>query len=147
MFKKRKRNSPRPVTTGKAEPMAEPAATWSRAGEPSPTRRTNLRVNGWIVYRGTTPVATGATQREAIEEASRYLRDPEAGLMHLRPASGDELPPHDTVGFDRPLSAGREVVVRGIDRLVDAAEQAGDVHAANVLKDAAALLRQDSEST
>ncbi len=58
--------------------MAEPAATSSRAGERSATRRTNLRVNGWIVYRGTTPVAAGATQREAIEEASRYLCDPAA---------------------------------------------------------------------
>ncbi len=92
-------------------------------------------------------VATGATQREAVEEASRYLCDPAAGLMHLRPAIGGELPPHDTVGFDHPLSAGREVVVRGIERLVHAAEQAGDVHAAGVLKDAAALLRQDSESS
>ncbi len=67
--------------------------------------------------------------------------------MHLRPAIGEELPSHETVGFDRPLSAGREGVVRGVERLVDAAEQAGDVHAADVLKDAAALLRQDSEST
>ena len=41
--------------------MAEPAATSSSAGEPSATRRTNLKVNGWIVYRGATPVATGAT--------------------------------------------------------------------------------------
>ncbi len=50
--------------------MAEPAATSSRAGEPS-ARRTNFEVNGWIVYRGATPIATGATRREAIEEASR----------------------------------------------------------------------------
>ena len=146
MIKKRKRKRPRPVTTGNGEPMAAPAATSSPAGEPSPGRRTNLRVNGWIVYRGTTPVATGATQREAIDEASRYLCDPEAGSMHLRPALGDELPPHDTVGFDRSSSAGREVVLRGIERLVQAAEQAGDVHAADVLKDAAARLRQASES-
>ena len=124
--------------------MAERAATSSRAGEPPARRRTSLRVNGWVVYRGTTPVATGATQREAIEEASRYLCDPAAGLMHLRPAIGEELPPHETVGSDRPLS-GREVVVRGVEHLVDAAVQAGDVHAVDVLKDVAALLRQDSE--
>ncbi len=127
--------------------MAEPAATSSSAGEPSARQRTNLKVNGWIVYRGTTPVATGATQREAVEEASRYLCNPAAGLMHLRPAIGNELPPHDTVGFDRPLPAGREAVVRGIECLVHAAEQAGDVHAADVLKDAAARLRQASESS
>ena len=114
--------------------MAEPAATSSRAGELPAKRRTNLKVNGWIVYRGTTPVATGATQREAIEEAGRYLCDPAAGLMHLRPAIGDELPPHEAVGVDHPLAAGREVVVRGIERLIRAAEQAGDVHAADVLK-------------
>ena len=66
--------------------------------------------------------------------------------MHLRPSIGDELPPHDAVRFDRPLAAGSEVVVRGIERLIHAAEQAGDVHAADVLKDAAALLRQASES-
>ena len=146
MLERRKRKKPRPVTTGKSEPMAEPAATSSSAGEPSARRRTNLKVNGWIVYRGTTPVATGTTQREAIEEAGRYLCDPEAGLMHLRPAVGDELPPHEAVGFDRPLAVGREVVVRGVERLVHAAEQAGDVHAADVLKDAAALLRHASES-
>ena len=67
-------------------------------------------------------------------------------MMHLRPAIGDELPPHDAVGFDHPLAAGREVVVRGIERLVRAAEQAGDVHAADVLKNATALLRHASES-
>ena len=127
--------------------MAEPAATSSPAAEPPARRRTNLQVNGWIVYRGATPVAAGATQREAVDEASRYLCDPEAGSMHLRPAVGHELPPHDPVGFDRPLSAAREVVVRGIERLVQAAEQAGDVHAADVLKDAAARLRQDSASS
>ena len=127
--------------------MAEPGATSSSAGEPSATRRTNLKVNGWIVYRGATPVATGATQREAVEEAGRYLCDPAAGMMHLRPVIGDELPPHDAVGFDRPLSAAREAVVRGIERLVHAAEQAGDVHAADVLNDAAARLRQASESS
>ena len=147
MLKKRTRKRPRPVTNGENELMPEPAATSSRAGEPSARRRTNLKVNGWIVYRGTTPVATGATQREAIEEASRYLCDPAAGVMHLRPAIGDELPPHETVGFDRPSAAAREVVVRGIERLVHAAEQAGDIHAADVLKDAAARLRQASESS
>lgn len=147
MFKKRKQKEQRPVATGEGEPMAEPAATSSSAGEPSATRRTNLKVNGWIVYRGATPVATGATQRQAVEEAGRYLSDPAAGMMHLRPAIGDELPPHDTVGFDRPLSAAREAVVRGIERLVHAAEQAGAVHAADVLNDAAARLRPASESS
>ena len=147
MFKKRKRKGQRPVTTGEGEPLAEPAATSPRAVEPSARRRTNLKVNGWIVYRGTTAVATGATQREAIEAAGRYLSDPAAGLMQLRPATGDELPPHETVGFDRPLSAAREAVVRGIERLVHAAEQAGDVHAADVLNDVAARLRQASESS
>ena len=127
--------------------MAEPAAAPSSAGEPSARQRTNLKVNGWIVYRGTKPVATGATQREAIEEASRYLCDPATGLMHLRPAIGNELPPRGAIGVDHPLAAGREVVVRGIERLVHAAEQAGDGHAADVLKDAAALLRQASESS
>lgn len=48
--------------------MAEPAATSSPAGERPPRRRTNLKVNGWIVCRGATPVATGATEREAIDE-------------------------------------------------------------------------------
>lgn len=127
--------------------MPEPATTSSPAGEPPARRRKNLKVNGWIVYRGATPVATGATEREATDEARRYLCDPAGGLMRLRPVIGDELPPHDTVGFDRPLSAGREVVVRGIERLVQAAEQAGDVHATDVLKDAAARLRQDSASS
>ena len=143
----KKRKWPRPVTTGEGKPMAEPAATSSPAGEPPPRRRTNLKVNGWIVYRGATPVATGATEREAIDEARRYLCNPAGGLMHLRPATGDELPPHDVVGFDRPLSAGREAIVRGIERLVQAAEQAGDVHAADLLNDAAARLRQDSASS
>ncbi len=146
MLKQRKRKRPRPVATGESEPMAEPAATSSSAGKPSARRRTNLKVNGWILYRGTTPVATGATQREAVEEASRYLCDPAAGLMHLRPAIGNELPPHEAIGSDHPLAAAREVVVRGIERLVQAAEQAGDVHAADVLKDAAARLRQASDS-
>ena len=146
MHKQRKRNRPRPVATGESGPPAEPAATSSSGGEPSARPRPNLKVNGWIVYRGTTPVATGATQREAVEEASRYLCDPAAGLVHLRPAIGDELPPHDTVGLDHPLAAGREAVVRSIERLVHAAEQAGDVHAADVLKDAAARLRPASES-
>lgn len=145
MFKKGKR--PRPVTTGEGEPLAEPAATSSPAGEPPARRRTNFKVNGWIVYRGATPVATGATEREAVEEASRYLCDPAAGSMHLRPAIGDELPPHDAGGFDRPLSAAREAAVRGIERLVHAAQQAGDVHAADVLKDAAARLRPVSPSS
>ena len=136
----------------------------SPSGPASPaSRRTRGRrgMASELVRRGesTTAIQQAGTWRNpqmvaryasaiAVEHgAGRYLSDPAAGMMHLRPAIGNELPSHETVGFDRPLSAGREAVVRGIERLVHAAEQAGDVHAADVLNDAAARLRQASEST
>ena len=102
---------------------------------------------GWIVVRGAMPVATGASQREAIEEASRYATDPATGLMHLQPATADELAEsRETIESGHPWPAGRAVIMRSVERLVQAAEEAGDVHTVGVLTDTVALLRQASAS-
>ena len=113
-----------------------------------------LKVNGrlapagWIVFRGAMPVAAGASQREAIEEASRYVTDPAAGLMHLQPATADELAEsRETIESGHPWPAGRTVIIRSVERLIQVAEEAGDVHTVDVLKDAVALLRQASGSS
>lgn len=84
MFKRRKRR------TG-----AEAAQAALSSGERSRPRQASVQVNGWVVYRGITPIATAATQQEAVDAAGHYLGDPAGGLMHLRPALGDELPPPD----------------------------------------------------
>ena len=115
--------------SGRRRPGAESLA---RAGKPAAgaarRRQPNLKVNSWVVYRGTTPIATAATEREAVDAAGRYLSDPAAGLMHLRPAVGDELPPS---GGHR---IRRAALVQSLGRLVMAAERAGDTDAADALK-------------
>lgn len=70
--------------------------------------------------------------------AGHYLGDPAGGLMHLRPALGDELPPPPD---DAVESAGRAALVRSLERLILAAERAGDAEAADALGSAARLLQ------
>ena len=131
MFKRGKRKTP---------PAA--AESLARAGKPAAgavrRRQPNLKVNSWVVYRGTTPIATAATEREAVDAASRYLSDPAAGLMHLRPAVGDELPP----SLEAIESGGRAALVQSLGRLIMAAERAGDADAADAINSAAARLMQ-----
>ena len=145
MFKKRKRKEekrPPAVTTGEGRPMGAAAESPARAGKPAAgavrRRRPNLKVNSWVVYRGITPIATAATEREAVDAAGRYLSDPAAGLMHLRPAVGDELPP----SLEAIESGGRAALVQSLGRLVMAAERAGDTDAADALNSAASRLMQ-----
>ena len=125
MFKRGKRKQP-------------PAAGAGRLANSSAGRQpASLLVNGWVVYRGTTAVAIGATVQEAVDAAGRYLSDPAGGLMHLRPVRGDELPPYP----DAIEPGGRAALVRSLQRLVLAAERAGDAEAAAVLGSAAARLQ------
>ena len=94
------------------------------------------------------PVAAGASQREAIEEASRYMTDPATGLMHLQPATADELAEsRATIESGHPWPAARAVIIRSVERLIQVAEEAGDVHTVDVLKEAVALLRQASSGS
>ena len=115
----------------------EPAAAKARTGA-----QPDLKVNGWIVYRGTTPIATAATEHEAVDAAGRYLSDPAGGLMHLRAAVGDELLP----SLEAIEPGGRAGLVRSLEHLILAAEQAGDADAANALGSAAERLLEDPQS-
>ena len=130
MFKRGKRKQPPAAAPGNGEPPPAPAA----GGKQRPA---SLQVNGWVVYRGTTPVAVGDTQQEAVDAAGRYLADTAGGLMHLRAVVGDELPPHP----DAIEPVGRAALVRSLQRLVLAAERAGDAEAAAALGSAAARLQ------
>ncbi len=130
MFKRGKRKQPPAAAPGNGEPPPAPAA----GGKQRPA---SLQVNGWVVYHGTTPVAVGDTQQEAVDAAGRYLADPAGGLMHLRAVVGDELPPHP----DAIEPVGRAALVRSLQRLVLAAERAGDAEAADALGSAAARLQ------
>ena len=128
----------RPVTTGAGGPPAAPAEGPSREAAPSAAAgQMSLKVNGWVVYRGITPVATAASQQEAVDAAARYLTDPAGGLMHLRPVLGSELLP--TPEAIEP--GGRAAPVRSLERLVLAAERAGDTEAADALGGAVRLLQ------
>ena len=131
MFKRGKRKTP-PAAAESLARAGKPAARAVRRRQP------NLKVNSWVVYRGTTPIATAATEREAVDAAGRYLSDPAAGLMHLRPAVGDELPP----SLEAIESGGRAALVQSLSRLIMAAERAGDADAADAINSAAARLMQ-----
>ncbi len=130
MFKRGKRKQPPAAAAGNGEPP--PASVDGGKQRPA-----SLQVNGWVVYRGTTPVAVGDTQQEAVDAAGRYLADPAGGLMHLRAVVGDELPPHP----DAIEPVGRAALVRSFQRLVLAAERAGDAEAADALGSAAGRLQ------
>ena len=120
----------RPVTSAAGGPSATPAEGPPRDAAPSAAAgQMSLKVNGWVVYRGITPVATAASQPEAVDAAARYLTDPAGGLMHLRPVLGSELPPTP----EAIESGGRAALVRNLERLVLAAERAGDAEAADEL--------------
>ena len=57
--------------------------------------------------------------------------------MHLRPVFGSELPPTP----EAIESGGRAALVRSLERLVLAAERAGDTEAADALGSAVRLLQ------
>ena len=129
---------------GKRKTPPAAAESLARAGKPAggAARRrlpADLKVNSWVVYRGTTPIATAATEREAVDAAGRHLSDPAGGLMHLRPAVGNELPPPSLEAIE---SGGRAALVQSLGRLVMAAVRAGDTDAADALNSAAARLMQ-----
>ncbi len=78
MFKSRKREKPPAAKAGagapKADPAESPAPPGKQAADAVRRRRPNLKVNGWIVYRGTTPVAGGDDNATMLRAGSRAFR-------------------------------------------------------------------------